>query len=107
MSDVFVKGGTLPDGTTADIDIKRDRIAAMERIGAEAARLISATCDLDLPFRRSAGQVGRHTQPWPARLHRLGLKGVASGASSARLQRLKTCSRAPIAIARVQRRWAR
>jgi cytosine/creatinine deaminase len=49
MFDLIVKGGTLPDGTTADIAISGDRIAAMGRIEAEAARVIDATGDLVSP----------------------------------------------------------
>jgi len=49
MFDLIVKGGTLPDGTTADIAITGDRIAAMGRIDAEAARVIDATGDLVSP----------------------------------------------------------
>ncbi|MES2843990.1 MAG: amidohydrolase family protein [Pseudomonadota bacterium] len=49
MFDLIVKGGTLPDGTTADIAITDDRIAAMGRIDAEAARVIDATGDLVSP----------------------------------------------------------
>jgi cytosine/creatinine deaminase len=48
--DLIVKGGTLPDGRTADIAISGDRIAAVEpRIEAEAARVIDATGDLVAP----------------------------------------------------------
>jgi cytosine deaminase len=48
--DLIVKGGTLPDGRTADIAILGDRIAAVEpRIEAEAARVIDATGDLVSP----------------------------------------------------------
>lgn len=51
MFDLIVKGGTLPDGTTADIGIKGDRIAAMGRLEAEAGRVIDATGDLvSAPF---------------------------------------------------------
>jgi cytosine deaminase len=49
MFDLIVKGGTLPDGTTSDIGIKGDRIAAMGRIVADAARVIDATGDLVSP----------------------------------------------------------
>ena len=49
MFDLLVKGGTLPDGTRADIGIKGDRIAAMGRLEAEAARVIDATGDLVSP----------------------------------------------------------
>ena len=45
--DLIVKGGTLPDGTVADIGIKGDRIAAIEpRIEAEAGRIVDATGNL-------------------------------------------------------------
>jgi cytosine deaminase len=48
--DLILKGGTLPDGRTADIAILGDRIAAVEpRIEAEAARVIDATGDLVAP----------------------------------------------------------
>lgn len=49
MFDLMIKGGTLPDGTTADIAITGDRIAAMGRIDAPAARVIDATGDLVSP----------------------------------------------------------
>ncbi len=45
--DLIVKGGTLPDGTVADIGVKGDRIAAIEpRIEAEAGRVVDATGNL-------------------------------------------------------------
>ena len=45
--DLIVKGGTLPDGTVADIGIKGDRIAAIEpRLAAEAGRTVDATGNL-------------------------------------------------------------
>ena len=45
--DLIVKGGTLPDGRTADIAVRGDRIVAVEpRIEAEAGRVIDATGDL-------------------------------------------------------------
>ena len=48
--DILVKGGTLPDGTTADIGIAGDRIAAIGRIDdAEAGTIIDATGDLVSP----------------------------------------------------------
>jgi cytosine deaminase len=47
--DLLVKGGTLPDGTVADIGITGDRIAAVGRLEAEAARIIDATGDLVSP----------------------------------------------------------
>lgn len=49
MFDLLVKGGTLPDGTVADIGITGDRIAAVGRLDAEAARVIDATGDLVAP----------------------------------------------------------
>lgn len=49
MFDLLVKGGTLPDGTKADIGIKGDRIAAVGRLDAEAAKVIDATGDLVSP----------------------------------------------------------
>jgi cytosine/creatinine deaminase len=49
MYDLLVKGGTLPDGLVADIGIKGDRIAAVGRLEAEAARVIDATGDLVSP----------------------------------------------------------
>ncbi|MFN3822903.1 MAG: amidohydrolase family protein [Pseudorhodobacter sp.] len=49
MFDLIVKGGTLPDGRTADIGIKSDRIAAIGQLEAEAARVIDATGDLVSP----------------------------------------------------------
>ncbi|MCO5156403.1 MAG: amidohydrolase family protein [Aquamicrobium sp.] len=50
--DLIVKGGTLPDGRTADIAISGDRIAAVEPdIGAEAGRVIDAAgCLVSPPF---------------------------------------------------------
>jgi cytosine deaminase len=47
--DILVKGGTLPDGTAADIGITGDRIAAVGRLDAEAGRVIDATGDLVAP----------------------------------------------------------
>lgn len=50
MFDILVKGGTLPDGSTADIAITGDRIAALGRLdGATAGRVIEATGDLVSP----------------------------------------------------------
>jgi cytosine deaminase len=49
MFDLLVKGGTLPDGTVADIGITGDRIAAVGRIDATAGRVIDATGDLVAP----------------------------------------------------------
>ncbi|WP_134679145.1 amidohydrolase family protein [Paracoccus ravus] len=49
--DLIVKGGTLPDGTRADIGISGDRIAAVEILpeGMEAREIIDATGDLVSP----------------------------------------------------------
>ena len=48
--DILVKGGTLPDGTAADIGIVGETIAAVGRLGeAEAGRVIDATGDLVAP----------------------------------------------------------
>ncbi len=45
--DLIVKGGTLPDGTVADIGINGDRIAAIEpSIDAEAGRVVDASGNL-------------------------------------------------------------
>ena len=49
MFDLLVRGGTLPDGTRADIGIKGDRIAAIGRLEAEAGQVIDATGDLVSP----------------------------------------------------------
>lgn len=49
MFDLLVKGGTLPDGRVADIAIRGNRIAAIERIDAEAKRTIDASGDLVSP----------------------------------------------------------
>jgi cytosine deaminase len=49
MFDLIVKGGSLPDGTSADIGIKGDRIAAIGKLEAEAGRVIDATGDLVSP----------------------------------------------------------
>ena len=49
MFDLIVKGGTLPDGTVADIAIKGDRIAAVGKLDAAAAEVIDATGDLVSP----------------------------------------------------------
>lgn len=50
MFDLIVKGGTLPDGTQADIGIKGDRIAAIEDLAtAESGHIIDATGDLVSP----------------------------------------------------------
>ncbi len=48
--DILVTGGTLPDGTTADIGISGDRIAAVGPLeGAEAGTVIDASGDLVSP----------------------------------------------------------
>jgi len=49
--DLIVKGGTLPDGTRADIGIKGDRIAAIEVLpdNVQAGEVIDATGDLVSP----------------------------------------------------------
>jgi cytosine deaminase len=49
MFDLIVRGGTLPDGTVADIGITGDRIAAIGRLEAEGGRVIDATGDLVAP----------------------------------------------------------
>jgi cytosine/creatinine deaminase len=49
MFDLLIKGGTLPDGTVADIGITGDRIAAVGKLEAEAGRMIDATGDLVAP----------------------------------------------------------
>ncbi|AVO36276.1 amidohydrolase family protein [Pukyongiella litopenaei] len=50
MFDLIVKGGTLPDGTRADIGITGDRIAAVDNLDTAAAgRVIDATGDLVSP----------------------------------------------------------
>jgi len=49
MFDLLVKGGTLPDGTVADIGISGDRIAAVGKLEAEAGQVIDATGDLVSP----------------------------------------------------------
>jgi cytosine deaminase len=49
MFDLLVKGGTLADGTVADIGITGDRIAAVGRLEAEARQVIDATGDLVSP----------------------------------------------------------
>ena len=51
MFDLLVKGGTLPDGTVADIGISGDRIVAVGRLEAQVGRVIDATGDLvSAPF---------------------------------------------------------
>ena len=49
MFDLLVKGGTLPDGTVADIGITGDRIVAVGKLDATAGRVIDATGDLVAP----------------------------------------------------------
>ncbi len=49
MFDLIVKGGTLPDGTVADIAITGDEIAGIGQIDAEAGQVIDATGDLVSP----------------------------------------------------------
>ena len=49
MFDLIVKGGTLPDGTKADIGINGGKIAALGRLEAAAHRTIDATGDLVSP----------------------------------------------------------
>ena len=50
--DLIVKGGTLPDGTRADIGIRGDRIAAVEPdMAAEAGQVVDASgCLVSPPF---------------------------------------------------------
>ena len=47
--DILVKGGTLPDGSVADIGITGESIAAIGRLDAEAGRCIDAAGDLVAP----------------------------------------------------------
>jgi cytosine deaminase len=48
--DLIVKGGTLPDGKTADIGIRGEEIAAIEpKISGDAKRIIDATGNLVSP----------------------------------------------------------
>ena len=49
MFDLIVKGGTLPDGTVADIAVKGDRIAAVGRVEGPSREVIDATGDLVSP----------------------------------------------------------
>jgi cytosine deaminase len=50
MFDLIVKGGTLPDGTVADIGIAGGKITAIEaNLDAEAAEVIDASGDLVAP----------------------------------------------------------
>lgn len=49
MFDLLVKGGTLPDGSIADIAITGERIAAVGQLDAPAIRTIDANGDLVSP----------------------------------------------------------
>lgn len=49
MFDLLVRGGTLPDGSVADIAITGDRIVAMGRVDGPALRVIEAAGDLVSP----------------------------------------------------------
>ncbi|MGB7269798.1 MAG: amidohydrolase family protein [Albidovulum sp.] len=49
MFDLIVKGGTLPDGSVADIAIRGDRIAAIGRVDGDARAVIDAAGDLVSP----------------------------------------------------------
>jgi len=49
MFDLLIKGGTLPDGTVADIGITGDRIVAIGQLDAQAGRVIDAGGDLVCP----------------------------------------------------------
>ena len=50
MFDLIVKGGTLPDGTVADIGIAGGKITAIEaNLNAEAAEVVDASGDLVAP----------------------------------------------------------
>jgi len=49
MFDLLVKGGTLPDGTRADIGITGDKIVAMGNLPEGAAQTLDATGDLVSP----------------------------------------------------------
>ncbi len=49
MFDLLVKGGTLPEGSIADIAITGDRIAALGQLDAPAVRTIDASGDLVSP----------------------------------------------------------
>ena len=49
MFDLIVKGGTLPDGSVADIGVRGETIAAIGRIEAEAGEVIDARGDLVSP----------------------------------------------------------
>ncbi|HRO12088.1 MAG TPA: cytosine deaminase, partial [Amaricoccus sp.] len=47
--DLLIKGGTLPDGTVADIGITGDTIVAIGNLPTDAHRTIDATGDLVSP----------------------------------------------------------
>ena len=49
MFDLLIKGGTLPDGSVADIGITGSKIVAVGNLPAEAGRTIDATGDLVAP----------------------------------------------------------
>ncbi|MBL9048831.1 MAG: amidohydrolase family protein [Tabrizicola sp.] len=49
MFDLVIKGGTLPDGTVADIAIRGDRIVTVGKVDAPAKRVVDATGDLVTP----------------------------------------------------------
>jgi cytosine deaminase len=49
MFDLIIRGGTLPDGSVADIGIRGDKIAAVGLLEAEAGRVIDASGDLVSP----------------------------------------------------------
>ncbi len=49
MFDIIIKGGTLPDGRTADIGIEKGRIKAIGSLDAEAGEVIDAAGDLVSP----------------------------------------------------------
>jgi len=49
MFDLLVRGGTLPDGTVADIAIRGDRIVATGRVDGAAREVIEAAGDLVSP----------------------------------------------------------
>lgn len=49
MFDLLIKGGTLPDGTTADIGITGTKIAAIGKLDASAKQTIDAQGDLVSP----------------------------------------------------------
>ncbi|MGB8811812.1 MAG: amidohydrolase family protein [Paracoccaceae bacterium] len=49
MFDLMIKGGSMPDGSVADIGIRGDRIAAVGQLDAQAGRVIDATGDLVSP----------------------------------------------------------